>query len=153
MVKRNVEVLLREDVKDLGVVGDVVTVAPGYARNYLLPFSLGTPATEDAKRQIARRAARAAAERAIRAEEVAAALAKLSELVVTTAEKADEGGNLYGSVSAAQIATLITAAGTGIGEKQVRLEAPIKTTGEHKVLIHVFGDQETTITLQVNTQE
>ncbi len=152
MAKR-VEVLLREDVKDLGVIGDVVRVAAGYARNYLLPYSLATPATEDAKRQIARRAARAAADRAIRAEEVAAAVAKLSELVVTTTEKADEGGNLYGSVSAGQIATLITEAGTGIDEKQVRLEAPIKKTGEHKVLIHVFGDQEATITVQVDAAE
>lgn len=153
MPKRSVEVLLREDVKDLGVIGDVVNVAAGYARNYLLPFSLATPATEDAKRQIARRAARAASERALRAEEVAAALAKLSELVVTTSEKADEAGNLYGSVSAGQIATLISAAGTKIDEKQVRLESPIKKTGEHKVLIHVFGDQETDITVQVDAQE
>jgi large subunit ribosomal protein L9 len=139
-------------VKDLGVIGDVVRVASGYARNYLLPYSLATPATEDAKRQIVRRAARAAAERAIRAEEVAGAVALLSQLIVTTEEKADDGGNLYGSVNAAQIATLITAAGTHIEEKQVRLEAPIKQTGEHQVLIHVFGDQETHITVQVNAK-
>ncbi|MDF1837517.1 MAG: 50S ribosomal protein L9, partial [Planctomycetota bacterium] len=128
-------------------------VAAGYARNYLLPYSLATPATEDAKRQIARRAARAAADRALRAEEVAAAVAKLSELVVSTSEKADEAGNLYGSVSAGQIATLISAAGQPIEEKQVRLEAPIKKTGEHSVLIHVFGDQEANITVQVNAAE
>ena len=151
MAKR-VEVLLREDVKNLGMIGDVVRVASGYARNYLLPYSLATPATEDAKRQIARRAARAAADRALRASEVAAAVAKLSELVVTTAEKADDAGNLYGSVSAGQIATMISAAGTHIEEKQVRLEAPIKKTGEHAVLIHVFGDQEATITVKVDAQ-
>ncbi|MFT4647942.1 MAG: large subunit ribosomal protein L9 [Planctomycetota bacterium] len=152
MSKRVVEVLLREDVKGLGMIGDVVRVAAGYSRNYLLPYSLATPATEDAKRQITRRAARASADRALRASEVAAAVARLSELVVTTAEKADEAGNLYGSVSAGQIATLISASGTPIDEKQVRLESPIKKTGEHSVLIHVFGDQETTITVKVDAQ-
>jgi len=149
MAKR-FEVLLKEDVQDLGNVGDVVMVASGYARNYLLPYQKAIPATEDNKRQIARRAARAAAARQLRAEEVAGAVAKLSELVVTTTERADEGGNLYGSVSAGQIAAMIVASGTPCEEKQVRLESPIKHTGEHKVRIHVFGDQFAEITVQVD---
>ncbi len=152
MAKR-FEVLLKEDVKDLGNVGDVVKVAAGYARNYLLPYQKAIPATEDNKRQIARRAARAAAARKLKEDEVAAAIAKLNELVVTTSERADENGNLYGSVSAAQVAQLVVATGTPCEEKQVRLDHPIKHTGEHKVGIHVFGDQNAEITVTVNAAE
>ncbi|HPF14476.1 MAG: 50S ribosomal protein L9 [Planctomycetes bacterium] len=151
MAKR-FEVLLKEDVKDLGNVGDVVRVASGYARNYLLPFRLAIPANEDNKRQIARRAARAAAERAERDKSVAATIAALGELVVSTTERADSGGNLYGSVSAAQIAVLVSQAGTPLEEKQVRMDAAIKQTGDHKVRIHVFGDQEALITVRVEAQ-
>ncbi len=151
MAKR-FEVLLKEDVENLGTVGDVVKVASGYARNYLLPYRLAITATEDNKRQIARRAARAAATRAQRDQEVAEAVAKLSELVVTTSERADEGGNLYGSVSAAQVAALINAAGTTVEEKQVRLESAIKQTGDHKVKVHVFANHDAEITVRVEAQ-
>ncbi|MEZ6005558.1 MAG: 50S ribosomal protein L9 [Planctomycetota bacterium] len=146
------EVLLKEDVKDLGHTGDVVRVASGYARNYLLPFRLAIPATEDNKRQIARRAERAAAARAEHAQQVQSTLSKLAELVVTTSERADDKGNLYGSVSAAQVASMATAAGTPLEERQIRLDHPIKHTGDHKVRVHVWGDQETEITVRVEAQ-
>lgn len=146
---KNMEVLLREHVKDLGRCGDVVRVAPGYARNYLLPRRLAVPATEDNRRQIARRAVRMAAEDAARAEEVAVAVAALSRLTVRTVEKADEHGHLYGSVSAAKVAELCRAAGASIDEKRVRLEAPIKTVGEHTVHVHVHGEDHAEITVVV----
>ena len=74
---KDMEVVLREHVRHLGRCGDVVRVAPGYARNFLLPRGLASPATEDNKRQIARRVARLALEEAEKAEEVAVAVALL----------------------------------------------------------------------------
>lgn len=146
------EVLLREHVRHLGRCGDVVRVAPGYARNYLLPRGLAAAATEDNKRQIARRAARLALEEAERAEEVAAAVAALSELIVTAHERADENGHLYGSVPATAIAEMCTAAGTELDVKRVHLDAPIKTVGEHKVPVHVHGESYAEITVIVQAE-
>jgi len=146
------EVLLREHVRHLGRCGDVVRVAPGYARNYLLPRGLAAAATEDNKRQIARRAARLALEEAERAEEVAAAVAAISELTVTAHERADENGHLYGSVAATAIAEMCTAAGTELDVKRVHLDAPIKTVGEHKVSVHVHGESYAEITVVVQAE-
>ena len=150
----SIEVLLREHVADLGRCGDVVKVAPGYARNFLMPRKLAVAATEENKKQIARRAARLAAEEAARMGEITAAVEALSQLTLTTTQKADEGGNLYGSVNAAAVAELCVAAGTKIEEKDVRLDdGPLKSTGEHKVRIHVHADHYAEITVVVNAEE
>ena len=151
---RQVEVLLREHVENLGRCGDVVKVAPGYARNFLMPRKLAIAATEENKKQIARRAARLAAEEAARMGEITAAVEALSQMSVTTTMKADEGGNLYGSVNAAAVAELCTAAGSTVEEKDVRLDGgPLKAVGEHKVRIHVHGDHYAEITVVVGAEE
>ena len=105
-MSKTIEVLLKEHVKDLGRCGEVVRVAPGYARNYLLPKHLAVPANEDNKKQIVRRAARMAAEETQREAEVASAVKALSQLSVKIGQKADAGGHLYGSVSAASSSCL-----------------------------------------------
>ena len=137
---RDVEVLLQQSVKHLGLVGDVVKVKPGYARNYLYPKRLGIPATEDAKRQIARRAAKVREAEAQRLAEIAELVGRLEGLEFKITMKADPNGNLYGSVNAAKIVELAEAQGATIAEKDVRLDAPIKTVGQHKVKIHVRDD-------------
>ena len=118
---RNLDVLLRDHVKDLGRCGDVVSVAPGYARNYLLPKRLAVAATADNRRAMERRATRLAAEEAERADEIASAVERLSQLSVTTVQRADENGHLYGSVNAAAVAELCSAGGTPLDEKRVHL--------------------------------
>jgi len=150
---KSMEVLLREHVENLGLCGDVVSVAPGYARNYLLPKRLAVPATEDNRRQMTRRAARMAAELAAREAEISGTVETLSSLSVKTVQKADEQGHLYGSVTAGQIAELCVAAGTAVDEKDVRLETPIKTVGEHAVQVHVHGKHQATITVTVEAAE
>ncbi len=149
---RNVEVLLREHVKDLGVCGDVVRVAPGYARNYLLPQRLAVPATEDNRHQMRRRAARMALELEAHVEQISSAVEALSSLSVKTVQRADEQGHLYGSVTAALVAELCTAAGMPVDEKDVRLETHIKTVGEHAVQVHVHGEHHATITVTVEAE-
>lgn len=151
---RKTEVLLRENLKDLGKCGDVVRVAPGYARNFLLPRRLATEANDENKKLMARRRLRLDAEEAKRNAEIDARVAALAGLAVSTSGKADEGGHLYGSVSAANVAELLHKAGqTAVTEKDVRLDAPLKTVGTHAVKLHVFGDRyidvQVTITAEV----
>ena len=82
-------------------------------------------------------------------EEVAALVASFSELRLSTKEKADEKGTLYGSVGAAAIAKLMTEAGHAVEEKDVRLDEPIKAVGEHEVPIHIHGDHYASVQVQV----
>ncbi len=152
-MKRTIDILLREHVRGLGRCGDVVSVAPGYAHNYLLPQRLAVPATEDNRRQIAHRAERLALEEAAQMAEIEAAVATLSKLRVKTVMKADEGGHLYGSVNASKVAELVAAAGAEIEEKRVHLDAPIKAIGDHYVEIHVHGEHYAQITVTVEPEE
>ncbi|MEM1453291.1 MAG: 50S ribosomal protein L9 [Planctomycetota bacterium] len=149
---RDVEVLLQQSVKHLGLVGDVVKVKPGYARNFLFPKKLGVPATEDAKRQIARRAAKVRAAEELRLKEIAELVGKLEAIHLITTMKADPNGNLYGSVNAARIVELAAEEGAVLVEKDVRLDHPIKTVGEHRVKVHVRDDEFGEIRIQVDAE-
>ena len=94
---KSLELLLREHVKDLGRCGDVVKVAPGYARNYLLPRNLAVATTDENKRVVARRKARIEVQEALDAKEAGERVAALAKVELKATEKADEKGKLYGS--------------------------------------------------------
>lgn len=149
---KKVEVLLREHVKDLGKCGEVVHVAPGYARNFLFPRLLATIANDDNKKQMARRRARLDAEEAARTAELDKLVAVLAAVTVTTKAKADAQGHLYGSVNAALVAELLTQAGHPTEEKHVRMDAPLKTVGKHAVKVHVHGDRTADVTVVVEAE-
>jgi large subunit ribosomal protein L9 len=146
---KNLEVLLRDDIDTLGKCGDVVRVRTGYARNYLFPHGKAVEATPENKRLMQRRRVRLDAEAAVKQAELDAFITALSGVTVTTSGKADEKGHLFGSVSAGTIRGLLEAKGFVVDEKSVRLEAPIKQVGEHKITIHVHGDRDAVITLVV----
>lgn len=146
----HVELLLRDHVKGLGRCGDVVKVATGYARNYLIPNRIAVQATEENKRTMMRRRERLDLEEAARNQEFEARAEALSKLILTSEQRADENGRLYGSVSAAAIAELSNGA---IEEKELRMDGAIKDVGEHKVKVHVHGDFEAEITLMVTASE
>ena len=148
-MKKKVEVLLRENLKELGRCGDVVEVAPGYARNYLLPRRLALQANDENKRAMMRRRERLDAEEAANARESLARVGALSGIVLKTTGRADEAGQLFGSVNAVQIAALLATAGHTVAEKDVRLEAPLKTVGLHAVKIHVHGESYAEIRVEV----
>ena len=150
---KQVTVLLRERVDDLGGVGDVVKVAAGYARNYLLPYKLAVEATPENVKMLERRRARLEEELQRREAETSAKIESLGQLKLSTAEKADEGGTLYGSVGAARIAELLTAAGHPTDESDVRLDEPIKSLGTHEVPIHVFGEHYAAIQVVVEAAD
>jgi large subunit ribosomal protein L9 len=145
-----IDVILREDVSDLGKAGALVRVKPGYARNYLLPRGLAYPATEGNRKRIAAeqqaRAARLAAERG-GAEGLAAALAGL-ELVLTA--KAGEEGRLFGSVTAQDIADALAARGHAINKRQIGIEHPIKHLGTHSVAVRLHPEVTADIQVTVN---
>ena len=149
-----VEVLLRENLKNLGKCGEVVRVAPGYARNYLLPNRLATQATAENVKAMAKRRLVLDAEEARVTAEIVAKVQALSAVALTTKMKADDTGQLYGSLHAALIAQLLGAQGWPIEEKAVKLDAPIKTVGTHKVKIHVHAehDAEVSVTIEAESE-
>lgn len=135
-----IEVILREDVKDLGQAGALVRVKPGYARNYLFPRGLAYEATEGNKRRIAAesrvRATRLAGEKA-GAEALAAALAGVT---VTIPAKAGDADRLFGSVTAQDIADALAAKGHAVDRRRLELDHPIKHLGEHTVPLRLHPE-------------
>ncbi len=149
---KNVKVLLRENVRDLGMIGEVVTVARGYARNYLLPHRMAVEATPENAKIMERRRARYEAELVAREADISAKIESLGRLKVTTSEKSDETGTLYGSVGAARIAELLTAAGHPTDERDVRVDEAIKSVGTYEIPVHIFGEHYAGIQLIVEAQ-
>jgi large subunit ribosomal protein L9 len=146
-----VRVILRSDVDDLGKRGDILDVADGYARNYLVPKGLAMKATMGAETQAGRmRAARDlrdAQDRAA-AEQVASTLVPK---VITMAARAGSEGKLFGSITSADIVAAVEdQAGVRLDRKQLRLDEPIKTTGTHTVPVKLHSDVEFPITLEVS---
>ena len=146
---KSVEVLLRDHVPNLGKCGDVVKVAPGYARNFLIPRRIAIEATAENKRMMMRRRERLDIEEAARSAEIQAKVEALSALTVQTSERADENGHLYGSVTAHRIAELVTEKGFPIDERHVRVGEHIKSVGTHEVQVHVHGEHYASISVVV----
>jgi large subunit ribosomal protein L9 len=146
------KVVLHADVDSVGHRGDIVDVSPGYARNYLVPKGLAQVATDGAKAQAdAMRRARDIRDAADRgaAEEVAS---KLVPQVITVAARAHDDGQLYGSVTATEIAEAVTAqTGIELDRRQISLSEPIKETGTHLVPAKLHSDVEFPITVEVQT--
>jgi large subunit ribosomal protein L9 len=140
-------VILQETIEKLGERGELVEVAEGFARNYLLPRKLAIAATAGNLKQLerirARLARRTAAEKSS-ADQVAAAL---SAVTVTLARKAGESDQLFGSVTSGDIAEALAAQGYEIDKRRVELEQPIKLLGEYPVAVRLL--QSVTATVKV----
>lgn len=149
---RDYEVLLRETVKDLGIVGDVVKVRPGFARNFLFPRRLATEATEENKRVVQRRRTAYQLQQKELLANVLERTKALTGLVLTTTEKADASGHLYGSVGVARIAELLLPHGFRVEEGSIRLERPLKVVGSHPVVVHVHGEHSAELTVVIQAE-
>ncbi|HTW63053.1 MAG TPA: 50S ribosomal protein L9 [Bryobacteraceae bacterium] len=147
------EVILREDVEKLGTRGQLVKVANGYARNFLLPKRLAVAATESNKKIVEQeRQAHLRKEAKVVAE--AGELGKLMEAVtITITQKAGENGQLFGSVTAKDIADALEAQGYTIERRKVSLEEPIKAVGEYKVPLRLHRDVTVEIGVNVVKEE
>lgn len=147
------KVLFVKEVQGTARAGDVKEVAPGYARNYLLPKRLAVVADERAIEQIKQReeATRRRAEKTLTdAREVATRLRKLT---VTIYAKTGEAGRLFGSVTNADIATqLKREAGLDIDKRKIEVEPPIKTLGPHEVTVQLHTEVRETLRVVVATQ-
>jgi large subunit ribosomal protein L9 len=143
------EVILREDVEKLGSRGQVVKVAPGFARNFLLPKKLAVAATESNKKIVEQeRQAHLRKEAKFKSE--AEDLAKLmSGVTVTIAQKAGENDQLFGSVTSKDVADALAAKNFTIDRRKVQLDEPIKQLGEFKVPVKLHKDVTAEVTVQV----
>jgi len=143
------EVLLMADVADLGVEGDVVTVADGYARNFLLPRKLAAPVTEATRRRLAKIRAEREELRCKAVAEAGALAEKLSGVSCTIAVKTSEEDKLYGSVSAADIVASLKEQGVDLDRQALVLESPIKELGIFEVPVKLDPEVECTLKVWV----
>ena len=143
------EVILREDIEKLGTRGDVVKVTPGYARNFLLPRRLAVAATSSNKGIVEQeRQGHLRKEAKLQAD--AADLGKMMGSVeVTIAQKAGENDQLFGSVTAADIAVALEKLGYTIERRKVQLDEPIKTLGDFKVAVRLHKEVSIEIPVHV----
>src|SRR5664279_5572382 len=134
------EVILKEDVTNLGHRGDLVKVADGFARNFLLPRKLALQATS-ANKAVVEQMKNAAARRSATEKALAEALAvKLEPVVLDFTRKSGEAGHLFGSVTSADIAAALDAKGFEIDRRKIQLPEPIKTVGDHTVTIKLYRE-------------
>ena len=133
-------VILLERIEKLGQMGDVVTVRPGYARNFLLPQKKAMRATEANKKFFEAQKAQLEADNLKRREEAEAVGQKLDGLTFVLIRAASETGALYGSVSTRDVADQVTAEGFTISKTQVVMERPIKELGLHAVRVQLHPE-------------
>ena len=143
------EVILREDVEKLGNRGEVVKVAPGFARNFLIPRRIAVQATE-ANRKIVAQEREAWLRKEAKLKTEAESLAEmLSKVTLTSSQRAGEEGHLFGSVTSKDVADLLEKQGYNIDRRKIQLDENIRQTGEYKIPIRVHRDVTAQVTLNV----
>lgn len=134
------QIILQEDIDKLGHRGDVVTVKPGYARNYLLPRNLAIEATAGNMNALERIRTSLAKKTATELEAAKKQAELLTGVSLTFKRKTGENDQMFGSVTSGDISESLAAQGFKIDKRQVQLAEPIKSIGEHDVTIKVFRD-------------
>ena len=146
------EVILKEDVQKLGHRGDLVKVAEGYGRNYLLPRKLAIEATA-ANRAVIEQMRAAALRRSAKEKGEAEELAKQFEgLSVSFTRKAGEKDHLFGSVTSADIAAELEKKGFSVDRRKIQLNEPLKTVGEFTVPIRLHRDVATSVKVSIDKE-
>jgi large subunit ribosomal protein L9 len=146
------EVILKEDVADLGFRGEVVKVADGYARNYLLPRKLAMQATAANKAVIEQMKSAAARRSASEKSQAEVLLAQLEPLVLSFTRKSGEGGHLFGSVTSSDIAAELAAQGHEVDRRKIQLGDPIKAVGDFKVALRLHREVTARVTVKVQAE-
>ena len=147
------EVILLERVEKLGLMGDVVNVKPGYARNYLLPKNKAISATATNKEQFENKRNEYEATNLETKNEAENIGEKLDGNLVTMVRQAGENGNLYGSVNARDVADGLVEIGYNVNRSQISLERPIKTVGLHPIKVALHPEVVVTVTANVARSE
>lgn len=144
------EIILTENVQNLGLEGETVEVADGYARNYLFPEKMAVRATGANKERFQRRRERLEKERREREEEARNLADSLEGEAVTITEAASDEGSLYGSVGQEAVLDALTEAGfEELTARQIVIDEPIRETGEHSVRVSLAGSISAEVTVEV----
>jgi large subunit ribosomal protein L9 len=146
------EVILREDMAQLGRIGDIVRVKAGYARNYLIPHGKAYPATEGNKRQVEVEHSRRAERLAMEQTEAEAVAAKLADVSLAFTAKTGDGDRLFGSITTADIAEKLAEVGHHIDKRHIELHEPIRMIGEHRVAVRLHRDVRPEILVTVSKE-
>ena len=143
------QVILREEMPNLGTIGDVVKVKPGYARNYLLPRGLAVEASVRNLHELEHQK-RVIADKRLREQKSAAAIAdKLGSVKLEFEVRAGEDGKLFGSVTNQDVHRRLEERGFSIERRRILLDEPIKSLGSHDVVVHLGPDTKTTLKVEV----
>jgi large subunit ribosomal protein L9 len=145
------EVILREHVDNLGKRGEIVKVADGYARNYLLPRKLALPATDANRKHVERERRIVEGREAQEKSQAEAIAARLAALEITITRRVGETEQLYGSVTASDIADFLKDKGFEVDRRKIILPEPIKTIGGHDVPLKLH--REVTVPLKVQVRK
>lgn len=146
------EIILVEEMPNLGEVGDIVSVKPGYARNYLFPRGIAIPANERQKRRVAHDRQQLEAKVAKLRDAASAEAGKLTNVSLTVEKAAGENGKLFGSVTTMELEALLRAQGFEIDRRRIVLAEPIKALGETEVEIKLHRDVRANIKVTVVAQ-
>ena len=147
------ELLLKEDVENLGARGDLVKVKPGYGRNYLLPRGLAIQATPGNKKQIELQRKTILKKEAAERDTATQQADLLKDVTLEFARKVGEHGILYGSVTSMDIAEALAAKGYEIDRRRVLLKEPIKEPGEFEAPIKLHREVTTNVKVVVKSEE
>jgi large subunit ribosomal protein L9 len=145
----SIEVILREHVEHLGDRGEIVKVASGYARNFLLPRKLALVVTPENKKQIERERAVAEAKEAGQRSDAQALAAKLAGIDIVIPRRVGEKDTLFGSVTSVDIADALAALQLTVDRRKIQLPDALRTVGEHKVHVKLFRDVTAELTVKI----
>ena len=143
------QILLKHNIQNLGRVGDVVKVKPGFARNYLLPMGRAVAVNAGNVAEIERLRAGAREEEVARMQRMKELAQSMGDVSITIEGRANEEGHLFGSVTATHVAAALRSKGHAVEDTQVRLDAPIKEIGVFDVRLHLHQDVDATVKVWV----
>jgi large subunit ribosomal protein L9 len=146
------EIILQEDIEKLGHRGDIVTVKPGYARNFLLPRKMAIAATTGNMKALERIRTALAKKTANELESAQKQVALLSDVALNFKRKTGENEQMFGSVTTGDIAEALAAQSFKVDKRQIHIAEPIKALGEYTVTIKVFRDVHASIKVHVEKE-
>ncbi len=146
------QIILQEDVEKLGARGQVVEVADGYARNYLLPRKLGLAATPANMKRLEHMRATFAKREATEKESAQKLAELLAGVTLTLTRKAGENDQLFGSVTSADVSDALAAQGYNVDKRKIELDDPIKLIGEYPIAVKLHRDVPATVKLVIQRE-
>lgn len=146
------EIILKQDVENLGHKDQIVSVRPGYANNFLIPQGYASAATASAKKMLAENIKQRAHKEEKIVKDATAVAEKLSALALSIAAKASENGKIFGAVTSANIADAIAAQGVEVEKRNIKVEA-IKELGSYTATVKIYKDIVANIAIEVVAAE